>query len=176
MFFGDLFSLVETVSLGAKTRGGRSSLSKVSAESRDQERSVDDVSATEDGERQPEEEDELEDVVEGEPVDDLDQALNDSEESKNNPVRQPLGIILLVVSEECLERVVTGDNKTGKVGQELAAEVEDDEEEVEGTESNNSICLGDTGLLLGVVEERVLGELTVELTKVLLSLVLSGHF
>lgn len=74
--------------------------------------------------------------------------------------RQPLCIILLVVGEERLERVVTGDNEAGKVGQELAAEVEDDKEEVEGADTNDSISLGDTGLLLSVVEERVLGELS----------------
>lgn len=36
--------------------------------------------------REPEEEDELEDEVEGEPVDNLDEALEHSEERENNPI------------------------------------------------------------------------------------------
>jgi hypothetical protein len=38
------------------------------------------------GECQPQEEDELEDKVEGEPVDNADEALNDGEESEDDPV------------------------------------------------------------------------------------------
>jgi len=39
-------------------------------------------------EREPEEEDKLEDVVEGEPVDDLNEALNHSEKREDDPVLQ----------------------------------------------------------------------------------------
>lgn len=38
------------------------------------------------GEREPQEEDKLEDKVEGEPVDNVDEALNDGEEREDDPV------------------------------------------------------------------------------------------
>lgn len=38
------------------------------------------------GQREPQQEDEFESVVEGEPVDDGDEALNDSEAGKDDPV------------------------------------------------------------------------------------------
>lgn len=40
----------------------------------------------EDRQRQPQEEDELEDKVEGEPVDNVDEALEDGEQSEHDPV------------------------------------------------------------------------------------------
>ena len=47
---------------------------------------MNDFSLLERRQRQPEEEDELEDKVEGEPVDDVNKALQHSEESEYNPV------------------------------------------------------------------------------------------
>lgn len=38
------------------------------------------------GEREPQKEEKLEDEVEGEPVDDLDEALNHGEERENDPI------------------------------------------------------------------------------------------
>lgn len=38
------------------------------------------------GQRQPQKENKLEDKVEGEPVDNVEEALNDGEEGENNPV------------------------------------------------------------------------------------------
>lgn len=40
----------------------------------------------EDGERQPQKENKLEDKVEGEPINNVDEALHDSEEGENDPV------------------------------------------------------------------------------------------
>lgn len=131
---------------------------------------------------QPQEEDELEDEVEGEPVDDVDEALQDGKLSKDNPVlrrrnislaggrvaaedwgrkpySQPLGVVGGAGSEQGVQRVVGGNDKPSKVGEQLAAEVEDDEEEVESGEADDGVGLGDTGLLLKVVEGGVLGEL-----------------
>lgn len=62
-----------------------------------------------------------------------------------------------------MQRVVARDDEAGDVGQELAAEVEDDEEEVQGDKTNDGVDLGDRGLLLEVVESRVLGELRLSL-------------
>lgn len=72
---------------------------------------------------------------------------------------QPLGVVLLVRSEQGIDGVVARDNETGKVGQELTTEVEDDEEEVEGGDADDGVRLGDVGLLLEVVQGGVLGQL-----------------
>lgn len=141
-------------------------------------------------EREPEEEDELEDVVEGEPVDNLDEALKHGEEGENDPIlknelaatrdqcatgsiqessasrvkeatySQPLSVILLVGSEESGQGVVAGNDETSKVGQELAAQVEDDEEKVESANADGGVGLGDARRLLEVVKGGVLGELS----------------
>jgi len=52
------------------------------------------------GKSHPQYEDELEDVVEGEPVGSINRALNDSQESEDHPVRKPLSIINLARAEE----------------------------------------------------------------------------
>jgi hypothetical protein len=70
-----------------------------------------------------------------------------------------VGVIGLARGEQSLERVVTGNEETSKVDEELASDVEEDEEEVEGTETEDDVDLGDGALLLKVVEGRVLGQL-----------------
>jgi hypothetical protein len=104
-----LVGLCEPLSLGTQGRGG-SRLGEVSAEGGHEERSEDDLSAAVEGvskiteigicsprpgqdrhllegrEGEPQEEDELEDKVEGEPVNNVDEALQHGEESKDNPV------------------------------------------------------------------------------------------
>ena len=95
-----------------------------------------------DWECKPEDEDELECVVEGEPVHGGDQALKYSQERKHNPVlqklsvsilhrgqrayRKPLCVISLAGAEQCLEGVVTGDHESSKVDEKLASDVEED--------------------------------------------------
>lgn len=148
---------------------------EVSAKHRGEERSEDDLGTVERRQGQPQEEDELEDEVEGEPVDDVDEALQDGKESKDNPVRQPLGVVSSARSEQGVQRVVAGNDKASKVGEQLAAEVEDDEEEVESGEADDGVGLGNTGLLLKVVQGGVLGELLVERSKVVLRLLLCGR-
>lgn len=70
-----------------------------------------------------------------------------------------MGVIGLARGEKSLERVVAGDEEASKVDEELASDVEEDEEEVEGTETEDDVDLGDGALLLKVVEGRVLGQL-----------------
>lgn len=94
-----------------------------------------------------------------EPVDGVDGALNDGEETVRDPVGQPLGVIRLCRGEQGLERVVAGNDKAGNVDEQLAGNVEEDEEEVEGTEAKDEVDLGDGGLLLKVGEDGVLGQL-----------------
>jgi len=70
-----------------------------------------------------------------------------------------LGIVGFAGAEECLEGIVSGNDETGKVDKEIAANVEEDEEEVEADKTKEGVDLGDAGLLLEVVEGRILGEL-----------------
>jgi hypothetical protein len=149
----------------------------VSAHGGNKEGSEDNLSTTEGRQREPQEEDELEDKVEGKPVDNVDKAFQDSEEGEDDPVGKPLGVVVGVVCEESAERVVAGNDEASKVGQKLATHVEDNEEEVEGSEANDTIGFGNASLLLEVVEGGVLGQLSVQSAQVVLSLILSGsHF
>lgn len=62
-------------------------------------------------------------------------------------------------SKESLKRVVAGNQETGKVNEKLASDVEEDKEEVDADQTQDRIDLGDVGLALQVVENRVLGKL-----------------
>lgn len=72
---------------------------------------------------------------------------------------KPLGIISFADAEQSLQRVVTRKHESSKIRKELTANVEEDEEEVEGDQSEEAVHLGDRGLLLEVVQSRVFGEL-----------------
>lgn len=73
--------------------------------------------------------------------------------------RQPLGVVNLVGTKERIQRIVSGNNEPGKVHKEFAADVEEDQEEVEADEAEEGVDLGDTGLFLEVVEDGILGKL-----------------
>lgn len=68
-------------------------------------------------------------------------------------------VIGFVRREESGHGVVSRQHKASKVGEELTAQVEDNKEEVEGAQADHAVDLGDRGLLLQVVESRVLGQL-----------------
>jgi hypothetical protein len=70
-----------------------------------------------------------------------------------------LSVICGTASKQRVERVVSRNQETGKVNQELAGNVEEDEEKVDSNDTQDGIDLGNRGLSLKVVEERVLGEL-----------------
>lgn len=72
---------------------------------------------------------------------------------------QPLRVIRLAGREEGVKRVVAREDEAGQVGEELASEVEDDKEEVEGDEADEGVGLGDARRLLEVVQGGVLGQL-----------------
>ncbi len=78
---------------------------------------------------------------------------------QNGTYSQPLSIVSGAGSEQGIQRVVAGNDEASQIGEELATEVEDNEEEVEGAQADNSIRLGDTSLLLKIVQGGVLGEL-----------------
>ena len=66
-----------------------------------------------------------------------------------------MSIIDLVTAEQCFKRVVSGNDETGKVDEELASDVEEDEEKVETDEAEEDVDLGNAGLLLKVIEHRI---------------------
>ncbi len=72
---------------------------------------------------------------------------------------EPLCVIHLAGTEQGLQGVVARDEETSQVGQELTAEVEDDEEEIQSADTDNAIDLRDPGLLLNVDQGRVFGKL-----------------
>lgn len=76
-----------------------------------------------------------------------------------NTYSQPLSIIRSIMREEGVERVVARDDEASKVGEQLAAQVEDDEEEVQRSETDSAVGLRYAGLLLDVVEGGVFGQL-----------------
>lgn len=82
------------------------------------------------GESNVQEEDGLEEPVEGDPVKkSITPELKNAESSKHDPVCQEVGVIGSCSGFKCLERVVPGDDQRGKVGEELSnsTEVEEDE-------------------------------------------------
>jgi hypothetical protein len=74
---------------------------------------------------------------------------------------QPLGVIGLASAEEGLEGVVGRDDEAGGVDEELSSDVEE-----EGTKAEDDVDLGHIGLLLKLLQLRVLGQLLVELGQV----------
>jgi hypothetical protein len=63
------------------------------------------------------------------------------------------------VGKQRAQRVIARNDEARKVCEELATNVENDEEEVESGEADDGICLGDAQLLLEVVQGGVFGEL-----------------
>lgn len=70
-----------------------------------------------------------------------------------------LSIIGFTSREECVKGVVTGDEETDEVDEELARDVEENKEKVDSNKTQESIHLGDRGLSLKLVEDGVLGQL-----------------
>lgn len=70
-----------------------------------------------------------------------------------------LSIIRGTRGEQGLEGVVTRKDEAGNVDKELASDVEEDEEEVNTDQTQDDIDLGNGGLSLHVVQDRVLRQL-----------------
>jgi len=141
-----------------------------------EERSEDNLGTTECWESEPQSKDKLEGVVEWEPVDGIDGALKQSQEGENNPVSQPLCIIGLGCAEQSFEGVIARDSESSEIGQELSCNVEEDEEEVGGNDTEEGVGLWDICLPLEVVEGRVSRQLFVDLGDVVLGTILERHF
>ena len=71
--------------------------------------------------------------------------------------REPLSVITLANTEQGFEGIVPRNHKSGNIGQELSANIEEDEEEVSCNQSEEGVDLGDRGLFLQVVQSRILG-------------------
>jgi len=155
--------------------GGTLALLKEARENWLEERAEDNLSAVGHGQGHPQDQDELEDVVEGEPVNGINDALKDSEESINDPVRQPLCIISLVTTEQSLKGIVSGYDEAGEVDEELATDVKEDEEEVETDEAEEGVDFWHTGLFLEVVEHRILAKFLIDLRDLVLGFILKRH-
>lgn len=54
-----------------------------------------------------------------------------------------LSVIDLACAEQSVQRVVTRDDKPGNVDEELSSNVEEDQEEVETSETEDNVDLGD---------------------------------
>lgn len=135
------------------------------------------------GKGEPERENKLEGIEEREVVHNADGALEDTgdvslcrfsaernctrEEGKDDPVGQPLGVVGLARAEESLHRVVTRNDKAGQVSKEGAADIEDDEEEVDADEADESVDLGDGSLALQIDDNGVLRQLHVMVSQAL---------
>lgn len=67
-----------------------------------------------------------------------------------------MGVVTLADTEKCLEGVVCRNHESSEVGQELPADIEEDEEEVECDQAEKSVDLGEPGLLLEIVQDFIL--------------------
>jgi len=161
--------------LGTEVGGGGAGLGEEAAKEWLDEGVEDDLGATSLGKSHPEDEDELEGVVEWEPVDGVDRALEDGEECKADPVSQPLSIIRRGRAEQSFNRVVPRDDESRSVDEELSSDIEEDEEKVQGRETKDDVDLGDRRLLLKVVESWVLGQLFVQLADLVVCALLERH-
>ena len=75
-----------------------------------------------------------------------------------------MGVIRGSGAEDGIEREVGRDHKAGSVDEKLAGNVEEDEEEVEGAETEDYVDFRDARLLFEAVESWVLGELPNEVS------------
>lgn len=72
-------------------------------------------------------------------------------------VRTYLSIIGLPHTEQGVQRVISRDNEPRKIHEELACDVEEYKEDVDGGNTKEDVNLGNGRLLLEIVECRILG-------------------
>jgi len=134
---------------------------------------VEGASAASGRELEPENEDGLEGIVEGEIVeDDADgKRLDKVEKAEDHPVRQPLDVVLMPGRLECAEAEVGWESPADEVRRGRSEGVDEDEEGAEDSTAEGQHRLGDLHAGLDVVEDWVARELFVELGVVVLGLV-----
>ncbi len=77
-----------------------------------------------------------------------------------------MGIIRFVDAEQGLKGIVPGNDETSNICKELTTDIEKDEGEVGCDQSEKGIDLGNRGLLLEVVQSRILGKLVTEVVSI----------
>lgn len=134
---------------------------------------VQSLSSSERRAHEPEDEEGLGNEVEGEPIQNRPDggALNEVEEPEDDPVSQPLLVVGLSGALEGLDTQVSGKNPTNQVGQGAgqSEEVEEDQEDGGGSETEDTVDFGNTSLSLDVVKDGVLTEGLVQLDKVVVT-------
>jgi len=110
-------------------------------------------------ESEPEDENELECVVEWEPIHGADGTLKNGQEREDNPICKPLSVIRLAHAEQGLQGVVTRNDESSKIDKQLTSDIEENEKEIGGDQSEDGIGLWDRGLLFQIVQGRVLRKL-----------------
>jgi len=127
---------------------------------------VKDLGTSERGAHEPEDEGGLGNKVEGEVVKNRPKGggLDKVEETENDPVSQPLLVIILGGRLQSLDAQVSGDSPSDQVGQGggQSEQVEKDQKDESASESENTVDLGDTGLGFDPVEDGVLCEVLVQ--------------
>jgi hypothetical protein len=118
-------------------------------------------------ELEPENEDGLEGIVEGEIVeDDADgKRLDKVEKAEDHPVRQPLDVVLMPGRLECAEAEVGWESPADEVRRGRSEGVDEDEEGAEDSTAEGQHRLGDLHAGLDVVEDWVARELQGEARK-----------
>jgi len=116
---------------------------------------------TSSGELEPENENGLESIVEGEVVEDHadGKRLDEVEETKDDPIRQPLDIVFVARRLECAEAKVGGKSPADEVRGGAGEGVDEDEEGAEDGASEDQYSLGDLHAGLDVIEHRVARQL-----------------
>jgi hypothetical protein len=81
------------------------------------------------------------------------------EESKDDPICEPLDVIMGTGAFNSLEGQVGGDTPTHKVGYRSSKGVERVKEDKKQQSTNNGVRLGNLGALLEIVQDWILGKL-----------------
>lgn len=76
-------------------------------------------------------------------------------EKQEKEARAHLSVIRLARSKQGMKRVIARNQESGEINQELASNVEEDEEEVDSHQTEDGVHLGDRSLSFEVVEEGV---------------------
>jgi len=94
---------------------------------------------------EPQDKNKLKCVVEWEPIDSANGTLENRQESENDPIRQPLGVVGLADTKQGLHRVIPRNHKPGDIGEKLPAapDVKEDQDAVDSDQSEESVDFGD---------------------------------
>jgi hypothetical protein len=114
---------------------------------------------------EPEDKEGLEGIVEGEVIENWPQGkgFQEVEEAENNPVGEPLDIILITWRFNSLEREISWETPADEVRDRRRESINKDQKGHKNKAANDDKGLGDLGALFNIVEYRVFCELFVNL-------------